>query len=43
MTIDKIRDTIQYNINKKAAKISSLSSRKIDIYEYLTSGENITS
>ena len=38
MTIDdKIRDEkLQYDINKEAAKISSLSSGKIDIYEYLT-------
>ena len=42
MTIDeKIRDkTIQYNINREAAKISALSSVKIDKYEYLT-GEEI--
>ena len=38
MTIDdKIRDEkLQYDINKKAAKISGLSSGKIDKYEYLT-------
>ena len=42
MTIDdKIRDERrQYNINRKAAKISALSSGKIDKYEYLT-GEEI--
>ena len=42
MTIDdKIRDEkLQYNINGKAAKISVLSSSKIDKYEYLT-GEKI--
>ena len=44
MTIDdKIKDTIlkmQYNINREAAKISALSSEKIDKYEYLT-GEEI--
>ena len=42
MTIDdKIRDKKrQYNINREAAKISSLPSDKIDIYEYLT-GEEI--
>ena len=38
---DKIRDEkLQYNINRKAAKISALSSGKIDQYEYLT-GEEI--
>ena len=42
MTIDdKIRDEkLQHNINREAAKISALSSGKIDIYEYLT-GEEI--
>ena len=43
MTIDdKIRDEkLQYNINRDdAAKISALSSGKIDKYEYLT-GEEI--
>ena len=38
---DKIRDkNLQYDINKEAAKISALSSGKIDKYEYLT-GEEI--
>ena len=39
MTIDdKIRDVkLQYDINREAAKISGLSSGKIDKYEYLTS------
>ena len=39
MTIDdKIKDEkLQCNINRKAAKISALSSGKIDKYEYLTS------
>ena len=33
----KIRDeNLQYDINRKAAKISALSSGKIDKYEYLT-------
>ena len=38
MTIDdKIRDEkLQYDINREAAKISALSSDKIDKYEYLT-------
>ena len=38
MTIeDKIRDQkIQYDINREAAKISALSSGKIEKYEYLT-------
>ena len=42
MTIDdKIRDEkLQDNINREAAKISPLSSGKIDKYEYLT-GEEI--
>ena len=42
MTIDeKIRDEkLQYDINREAAKISILSSSKIDKYEYLT-GEEI--
>ena len=38
MTIDdKIRDkNLQYDINREAAKISVLSSGKIDKYELLT-------
>ena len=43
MTIigDKIRDEkLKYSINREAAKISALSSRKIDKCEYLT-GEEI--
>ena len=37
----KIRDEkLQYDINRKTAKISTLSSGKIDVYEYLT-GEEI--
>ena len=42
MTIDdKIRDKkLQYDINREAAKISALSSGKIDKYEYFT-GEEI--
>ena len=42
MTIeDKIKDEkLQYDINREAAKISTLSSGKIDKYEYLT-GEEI--
>ena len=42
MTIDgKIRDqNLQYDINREAAKISALSSGKVDKYEYLT-GEEI--
>ena len=42
MTVDdKIRDEkLQYDINKESAKISILSSGKIDKYEYLT-GEEI--
>ena len=38
---DKIKDEkLQYDINREAAKISALSSGKIDKYEYLT-GEEI--
>ena len=38
---DKIKDEkLQYNINKEAAKISALSSGKIDKYEVLA-GEEI--
>ena len=42
MTIeDQIRDEkLQYDINRETAKISALSSGKIDKYEYLT-GEEI--
>ena len=42
MTInDQSRDEkLQYGINREAAKISALSSGKIDKYEYLT-GEEI--
>ena len=42
MTItDQIRDEkLRYDINKEAAKLSSLSSGKIHKYEYLT-GEDI--
>ena len=41
MTIDdKIKDKkLQYHIYREAAKISALSSGKIDKYEYLTGGE----
>ena len=44
MTIeDQIRDEkLQYDINTEAAKISGLSSSKVDKYEYLT-GEEILS
>ena len=38
---DKIRDEkFKYDINREAAKISAISSGKIDKYEYLT-GEEI--
>ena len=38
---DQIRDEkLQYDFNREAAKISALSSGKIDKYEYLT-GEEI--
>ena len=41
MTIeDWIRsEKLQYDINREAAKISTLSSSKIDKYEYLTGKE----
>ena len=36
-TDDKIRDEkLQYDINREAAKLPALSSRKIDKHEYLT-------
>ena len=42
MTIDYkiIDEKLQYDINREAAKLSVLSSGKIDKYEYLT-GEKI--
>ena len=45
MTIgDQIRDEKrQYDINRETAKISALSSNKIDKYEYLTGEELLTS
>ena len=40
-TDDQIKDEkLQYDINREAAKISDLSSHKIDTYEHLT-GEEI--
>ena len=43
MTIDdKIRhEKLQYDINREAAKISALSSEKIEKYEYLTGEEKL--
>ena len=39
---DKIRDEkLQYNINREAAKISALSSGKVDKYEHLTVEEKL--
>ena len=45
MTIDyHIRDEkLQYNIDREAAKISALSSKKFDKYEYLTDEEILPS
>ena len=45
MTInDQIRDEkLQYDINRKGAKISILSSGRIDKYEYLTGKEILPS
>ena len=41
---DQIRDeNLQYDINRKAAEISALSSGKIDKYEYLTGKEILPS
>ena len=41
MIIRKIRaEKLQYNINREAAKISALSSGKIDKYDYHT-GEKL--
>ena len=44
MTINDqiIDEKLQYDVNRKAAKISALSSVKIHKYEYLT-GEDILS
>ena len=41
MTIDdKIRDAkLQYSFNRESAKISALSSGKIDEYEFITGKE----
>ena len=43
MTInDKIKDEkLQCDINREAAKVSSLSSGKIDKYKYLTDETNV--
>ena len=45
MTINKkIRsEKLQYDVNTEAAKLSSVSSRKIDKYEYLTAKKILTS
>ena len=45
MTVeDQTRDEkLQYDINREAAKISALSSGKIDTYEYLTGAEILPS
>ena len=43
-TDDKIRDEkLQYDINREAAKISALSSGKIDKHEYVTGEEILAS
>ena len=39
-TDDKLHEKLQYNINREAAKMSALSPRKINKYEYLK-GEEI--
>ena len=44
ITDDQIRDEkLQYDINREAAKIWALSSRKIEKYEYLTGEEIVPS
>ena len=45
MTIDdKIKDKeLKYDINRETAKISALSSSKIDKYEYVTGDEILSS
>ena len=45
MTIEyQIRDDkLQHDINRKAARISALSSDRIDTYEYLTGAEKLPS
>ena len=45
MTIDnQIRDEkLLYDINRKAAKISALSSNKFNVYEYLTGEQTLPS
>ena len=41
---DYIKDeNVQHNINREAAKISALSSGKIDKYEYLTGDKRLPS
>ena len=41
---DKIKDEkLQYDINREAAKISALSSGKIDKYQFLTGKEILSS
>ena len=41
---DQINDeNLQYDINREAAKISALSSKKFNKYEYLTSEEILPS
>ena len=44
LRLHQIRDEkLQYDINRKAAEVSALSSGKIDKYEYLTVNEILTS
>ena len=41
---DQIKDEkLQYDVNREAAKISALSSGKLDKYEYLTGEEILAS
>ena len=39
----RLKIKLQYDINREAAKISALSSGKIDKYEYLTGKEILAS
>ena len=39
----RLKIKLQYDINREAAKISALSSDKIDKYEYLTGKEILAS
>ena len=42
-SLNHIHEKLQYDINREAAKVSTLSSGKIDKYEYLTGEEKLPS